>query len=218
MPHGVDIEAMIAALNTREQVIEEQIKLQNPVGNPPSDDAAKISALAITLAKERSQLRIARLTRLRQDLTAVDQIATTLDKALQTPDEKTASTPLATIVKAEALIRELSSANTFSLLLKVVTAGGATRIQENLFTGSKLRHLGGAIFGEDLYGLQRNDSVHERVERVLGIFYTEKYLAAMLCKTWTKKYQGSNNSTLRIAKTKRFDGKNCFPKTTPRLI
>jgi hypothetical protein len=36
--------------------------------------------------------------------------------------------------------------NTFSVLLKAVAGGGATRIDRNLFTGSKLRQLGGAVF------------------------------------------------------------------------
>ena len=69
-----------------------------------------------------------------------------IDKALETVDDKTGMTPLVGIMKTEALIAALDQPNTYSVLLKAVAGGGATRIDRNLFTGSKLTQLGGAVF------------------------------------------------------------------------
>jgi hypothetical protein len=145
-PHLVDIDALVASLTTRQGEIEEQIKKQLPLGTPPSDELSKIATLATQKSKDDQQVRINRLTGLRQRIAALDPIATALDKSLQTIDDKTGVAPLSAIVKTEILIEELNNPSTYGVQLKIVAGGGATKIDKNLFTGSKLSQLGGAIF------------------------------------------------------------------------
>lgn len=74
------------------------------------------------------------------------QIAATLDKNLQTPDDKTGIAPLGNMIKLERAINLLDQPKTYCLLVKVVDGGGATKTTKNLFTGTKITHLGGAVF------------------------------------------------------------------------
>jgi len=145
-PDTLNIDALVAQINTRQIAVEEQIKQQLPLGTPPSEEISKILALATKLAKDDQQVNLNRLTDLRQRLVTFDQLANGIDKSLQTPDEKTGTTALSAILKTEALLLELDRPDTYSMLIKVVAAGGATKIDRNLFTGSKIRHLGGAVF------------------------------------------------------------------------
>jgi len=145
-PDTLNIDTLVAQVNTRQVAVEEQIKQQLPLGTPPSEEISKILVLATKMAKDDQQVNLNRLTDLRQRLVTFDQLAIGIDKSLQTPDEKTGATALSAILKAEALLLELDRPNTYSMLIKVVAAGGATKIDRNLFTGSKIRHLGGAVF------------------------------------------------------------------------
>ena len=83
----------------------------------------KVVALATKLSKDEYQANVNRLTDARQRIAALDQIATTLDKSLETPDDKTGTMPLAGIVKTEALLVEIRQPNTYSVLLKTVMGG-----------------------------------------------------------------------------------------------
>jgi hypothetical protein len=143
-PHATEIDALIAGLNRREEIIEEQIK-QQPLSGTPEENS-KILNLATGMAKDDHQTRVGGLNDLKQRIVALDQAVSALDKGLQAVDEKTGTAALSAVVKTEALIAELGRSNTYSVLLKVVAGGGATRIDRNLFTGSKLRQLGGAVF------------------------------------------------------------------------
>jgi len=145
-PDILNIDTLVAQVNTRQVAVEEQIKQQLPLGTPPSEEISKILVLATKLAKDDQQVNQNRLADLRQRLVSFDQLAGGMDKSLQIPDEKTGTTALLAILKTEALLLELDRPNTYSLLIKVVAAGGATQIDRNLFTGSKMRHLGGAVF------------------------------------------------------------------------
>lgn len=145
-PRSVDIDNLILFLTARQLEVEEQIKRQLPLGTPPSDELAKIAALATRKSKDYQQANMNRLIDLKQRIVALDQIALALDKSLQTVDDKTGIAPLSSIVKTEALVNALSNPNTYSVQLKIVAGGGATKIDKNLFTGSKLSQLGGAIF------------------------------------------------------------------------
>ncbi len=142
--HTIEIDTFSRDLVLAEGVIEEQIKKQPP--RPAPEDTAKITALAISRAQEDNQRRTATLNDLKQRSTSLEQLVSGIDKGLETVDEKTGMTPLATIMKTEALMMALDQPNTFSVLLKAVAGGGATQIDRNLFTGSKLRQLGGAVF------------------------------------------------------------------------
>ena len=145
-PHANDIDSLLAALATREQVVEDQIKLQAKPSTPPTDQEQRILALATKMAKDDYQTTTSLLADVRQRITSFDQSASALDKALQSIDEKTSTTPLAGLVKTETILLELRNPNTYSLLLKPVLSGGATKIDKNFFTGSKISQLGGAIF------------------------------------------------------------------------
>ncbi len=142
--HTIEIDAFSRDLALAEGVIEDQIKKQPP--RPAPDDTAKITALAISLAQEDNQRRTATLNDLKQRSTSLEQLVSGIDKGLETVDEKTGMTPLASIMKTEALMAALDQPNTYSVLLKAVAGGGATQIDRNLFTGSRLRQLGGAVF------------------------------------------------------------------------
>jgi hypothetical protein len=141
-----DIDSLLVELTVNEPIIEEQIKLQLPLGNPPSDAINKVLQLALSMAKGALQVNTNGLNALKQRVTALDQLAAALDKSLQTPDDKTGITPLSAIIKTEALMGALDDTRTYSLMLKVLAGGGATKTDRNLFTGTRISHLGGAIF------------------------------------------------------------------------
>lgn len=142
-----EIDVMIGSLGTRQKEVEEQIKSQLPLGTPPSEELKKQQSLALELAqKDYQALAVAVLPDLKQRITNSASLATTLDKSLQTVDDKTGIAPLSAIVKLEAAMLALARPNAYSLLVKVVNGGGATRTDRNLFTGTKITHLGGAVF------------------------------------------------------------------------
>ena len=141
---ALEIDVFSRDLTLHQGIIEEQIKKQP--ARPAPEDTARITALAISFAQEDNQRRTATLNDLKQRGASLEQLVSGIDKALETVDEKTGMTPLASIMKTEALMTALDRPNTFSVLLKAVAGGGATRIDRNLFTGSKLRQLGGAVF------------------------------------------------------------------------
>jgi hypothetical protein len=142
-----EIDVMVGGLGTREKEVEEQIKSQLPLGTPPSEELKNQQGLALDLAqKEYQALAVAVLPDLKQRITNSVSLATTLDKSLQTADDKTGVAPLSAIVKLEAAMLALAQPNAYSLLVKVVNGGGATKTDRNLFTGTKITHLGGAVF------------------------------------------------------------------------
>lgn len=141
-----EIDSLLIKLGVNQPIIEEQIKLQLPLGNPPSEELAKKVQLATAMAKGAQQVNSNGLTALKLRVAALDPLASALDKSLQTPDDKTGMTALSTIIKTEALINALDDRHTYSLLLKVLAGGGATKTDRNLFTGTRITHLGGAIF------------------------------------------------------------------------
>lgn len=141
------IDLGIASLETRQKVVEEQIKLQLPLGPNPSEAIAKQQALALKLAYQvYHAFAVVLLPDLKQQISGVVQMAVTLDKNLQTPDEKTGISPLGNMIRLERAIHLLEQRNTYCLLVKVVDGGGATKTTKNLFTGTKITHLGGAVF------------------------------------------------------------------------
>jgi hypothetical protein len=142
--HPLEIEMFLIVLGRREEIIEEQIKKQPSLGTP--EETSKVFNLATGMAKDEHQGRTNRLNDLKRRFAALEISVGALAKGLQSADEKTGATALSTMAKAEALMNALDQSNTYSVLLKVVAGGGATRVDRNLFTGSKLRQLGGAVF------------------------------------------------------------------------
>ena len=141
------IDAAIAGLETRQKIVEEQIKLQLPLGANPSDETKQQQTLALKLSQKAYHvLAVVSLPDLKQRIAGVVQMAGTLDKNLQTPDEKTGISPLGNMIRLERAINLLEQPNTYCLLVKVVDGGGATKTTKNLFTGTKITHLGGAVF------------------------------------------------------------------------
>ena len=146
MPAVPTLDAYVVGLAARQKEIEDEIKKRVPVESPPSETSSKLLDRAMTLAKAAHQVTVGKIGVLKQRIAASDLLVSAMDKALQTVDEKTGSNALASIMKSEALILALRVPGTYSLLLKPLNGGGATRTDKNLFTGTKLRHLGGALF------------------------------------------------------------------------
>lgn len=141
------IKSLVAALPTREQAVEAAIrdllktKQYENVANPGAVIQTAQSATAKaykTLTDEANALSKA--------ISDLDTSATALITALQTPDSKTGVLPLGTLLKTEALTKAIKKDNLYTLSIKSVAAGGATRIDKNLFTGSRLKQMGGVVF------------------------------------------------------------------------
>jgi hypothetical protein len=71
--------------------------------------------------------------------------------ALTAVDEKSATSPLVSLLRAEKLYRLMSDSQTATLYIKVLKAGGNNKITQNLFKGTKITHSGGVVVSYILF-------------------------------------------------------------------
>lgn len=137
-----------------ETKVEGEIKKQVDKMNLPQKEATALTQDAQSIAKKEAAQITQELANLTKNITDLVNVSTALANAIQTPDPKTGVVPLANLAKTEALLTGITN-STYSLIVKPVAAGGATRTDRNLITGAKLTQLGGAIF---IVTLVRNSS------------------------------------------------------------
>lgn len=115
---------------------------------PKEEDSKKndtILKTALALASANLQGYTGRLNAIKERLAALDTTANAIDTALQGVDGKSGVSALSVIAKNEALWNAMDNTDTYSVLISVAGGGGATKTSRNLFTGTHVTHLGGAI-------------------------------------------------------------------------
>ena len=166
-----DIGKALSSLQGRQAIIEQRIHsaldpTPTPTTSPPSttspaptpsDTAAKpkeeeskknenpILKTALALASANLQGYTGRLNAIKERLAALDTTANAIDTALQGVDGKSGASALSVIAKNEAQWNAMDNTDTYSVLISVAGGGGATKTSRNLFTGTHVTHLGGAI-------------------------------------------------------------------------
>jgi hypothetical protein len=83
--------------------------------------------------------------RTRQELRTIVDIARQVVGKLNTPDAQSNLTPLMNLAQTAKLSAISSDPTALTVVVKVLKAGGTTRVDRNLFRGSRVQHTGGFL-------------------------------------------------------------------------